>query len=85
MQNSRTETKPGRAGGFTSELAGLNYSLLVQHARLDPGEMTTALGPHLPAHPATVWITILRDPTEMFISQWNYFQLNQKFKMTLGT
>ena len=56
----------------------------MQHARLDPAEMIAALGPDQPGQPATVWITILRDPTEMFISQWNYFQFKKKFNMTLG-
>ena len=46
--------------------------------------MVAALGPNPPRQPRIVWLTVLRDPTEVFLSQWEYYQLQKHYNMTLG-
>ena len=56
----------------------------MQHSRLAPAQMVAALGPSPPRQPGIVWLTVLRDPTEVFLSQWEYYQLQKHYNMTLG-
>ena len=32
----------------------------------------------------TVYITMIRDPVDIFVSAWEYYKLNGNYKMTLG-
>ena len=32
----------------------------------------------------TVYITIIRDPVDIFVSSWDYYKLDGNYKMTLG-
>ena len=60
------------------ELAGMNYSLLCMHTRFNKHNMEQVMGK------GTVYVTILRDPVDMFESQYEYFGLEKRFGMTLG-
>ena len=32
----------------------------------------------------TVYITMIRDPVDIFVSEWDYYKLDGNYKMTLG-
>ena len=32
----------------------------------------------------TVYITMIRDPVDIFVSAWDYYKLGGSYKMTLG-
>ena len=32
----------------------------------------------------TVYITMIRDPVDIFVSSWDYYKLDRTYKMTLG-
>ena len=32
----------------------------------------------------TVYITMIRDPVDIFVSAWDYYKLNGNYKMTIG-
>ena len=60
------------------EMAGMNYSLLCLHTRFNKREMEDLMGE------GTAYVTMLRDPVDMFESQYGYYKLERKFGVSLG-
>ena len=60
------------------EKAGISYSLLCLHVRFNKPEMEAVLGP------GTAYVTMLRDPVDVFESQYGYYGLQGFYGMSIG-
>ena len=56
----------------------MEYSLLCLHVRFNKPEMEAVMGP------GTVYISMLRDPVDVFESQYGFFGLQGFYGMTIG-
>ena len=56
----------------------MHYSLLCLHTVFDKTEMEKVMGD------GTTYITILRDPVDVFESQYSFFHLAEFYGMSLG-
>ena len=54
-------------------------SILCLHTRFDKLEMEMVMG-----GPDTVFVTMLRDPVDVFESQWQFYGLHQHYGMGIG-
>ena len=64
--------------GTPWEQAGMEYNILCLHTRWNEKEMVDVMGN------GTKYITILRDPVDLFESQWGFYNFDQKYGMSLG-
>ena len=60
------------------EKAKMNYSILCLHTRYDREEMDKVMGDK------AYYVTMLRDPIQVFESQYSYYKLGEQFGMNLG-
>ena len=58
--------------------AGMNYSLLCLHTVFDGSEMEAVMGPR------TSYVTMLRDPIEVFESQYSFYDFSGFYGISLG-
>lgn len=56
---------------------GFEYNILAHHSRLNYSEMRALMPPD------TIFITIIRDPVELFESMFSYYKLENYYKMKL--
>ena len=56
----------------------MSYSMLALHTRYNQQEMEDVLGE------GAIFITMLRDPVDVFESQWAYFGFGGFYGMTIG-
>ena len=56
----------------------MNYSILCLHTRYDREEMDKVMGDK------AYFVTMLRDPIQVFESQYSYYKLGEQFGMNLG-
>ena len=54
---------------------------IVCHIRFDYAKLSRLMG----ERPRTVYLTIMRDPVDIFVSAWHYYKLGGSYKLTLGT
>ena len=64
--------------GSPWEKAGLEYDIMALHTRYNRGELRAVMG-----NTAT-YVTMLRDPVDLFESAYEYYRMYRKFGMTLG-
>ena len=57
----------------------VEYSILCLHARWDYQEMERVMGKG-----ESTYITMLRDPVDVFESQWEYYKHEKAYGMTIG-
>ena len=57
----------------------MSYSILCLHTRFNKKEMERVMGGN------TVYVTMLRDPVDVFESQYGYYKLEKQFGMSLGS
>ena len=57
----------------------MSYSILCLHTRFNKKEMEKVMGDN------TVYVTMLRDPVDVFESQYGYYKLEKQFGMSLGS
>ena len=60
------------------ERAGLKYSIMALHTRYQRRQMMEVMGP------GAKFITMLRDPVDVFESAYIYYRMFVKYNMTLG-
>jgi hypothetical protein len=60
------------------EKAGMSYSLLCLHVRFNKPEMEAVLGP------GTAFVTMLRDPVDVFESQYGFMGFEDFYGMSIG-
>ena len=60
------------------ERAGLHYSIMALHTRYQRRQMEEVMGA------GAKFVTMLRDPVEMFESAYIYYRMFVKYNMTLG-
>ena len=60
------------------EDAGMNYSILCVHTRFNGDQMEKVMGKD------AVFLTMLRDPVDVFESQYDYYGLYKKYGMSIG-
>ena len=60
------------------ERAGMQYSIMALHTRFQRRQMMEVMGP------GVKFITMLRDPVDMFESAYIYYRMFVKYNMTLG-
>ena len=60
------------------ERAKMNYSIMALHTRYNRKEMKNVMGPD------TKYITMLRDPVDLFESAYVYYRMISSYNMTLG-
>ena len=58
--------------------AGMNYSLLCLHTVFDGSEMEAVMGPR------TSYVTMLRDPIEVYESQYSFYNFRRFYGLSLG-
>ena len=58
--------------------AGLEYDVLALHARYDREKIQAVMGDN------AKYVTMLRDPVDLFESAYEYYRMYRKFGMTLG-
>jgi len=63
--------------GTPWQIAGLHYNLFCLHNRWNGPEVDKLMGRIKNEKP--IYFTILRDPVDLFISLWDYLQLNKKY------
>ena len=56
-----------------------DYNILCMHTRFNNVEMEAVMGKD------TAYVTMLRDPIDVFESQWQFYGLQGHFGMTIGT
>ena len=56
----------------------MKYDIMALHTRYNRKQMEQVMGPN------TRFITILRDPVDMFESAYVYYRLGTSYNMTLG-
>ena len=56
----------------------MNYSIMCLHTRFNKKEMEKVMGDN------TSYVTMLRDPIEVFESQFSYYDLEKHYGMSLG-
>ena len=56
----------------------MSYSILCLHTRFNRKEMERVMGDN------TVYFTMLRDPVDVFESQYGYYKLEKQFGISLG-
>ena len=49
-------------------------------ARFDYSKLSTLMG----GRNSTVYLTIMRDPVDIFVSEWFYYRLDGRYSMSLG-
>ena len=59
-------------------MAGMNYSMLCLHTRFNRQEMEAVM------REGTTYVTMLRDPVDVFESQYGYYGLGGFFGMSIG-
>ena len=58
----------------------MSYSILCLHTRWDYLEMEKVMG----EAEKTTYITMLRDPVDVFESQWEYYKHEKLYGMSIG-
>ena len=58
--------------------AGLEYDVLALHARYDREKIQAVMGDN------AKYVTMLRDPVDLFESAYEYYKMYRKYGMTLG-
>ena len=74
----------GGALSDASDLVGIeyenvSYNIFCNHGKFDYPQMSKVMG----SREKTKYITMIRDPVELFISAW-YYSIHKGYKMTLG-
>ena len=60
------------------EKAGMSYSLLCLHVRFNKPEIEAVMGT------GTAYVTMLRDPVDVFESQYGFMGLKDFYGMSIG-
>ena len=50
------------------------------HIRFDYAKLSELMG----ERPRTVYLTIMRDPVDIFVSSWHYYRLDNAYGMSIG-
>ena len=58
--------------------AGLEYDIMALHARYNREKIQAVMGKD------AKYVTMLRDPVDLFESAYEYYKMDSKFGMTLG-
>ena len=58
--------------------AGLEYDIMALHARYNREKIQAVMGDN------AKYVTMLRDPVDLFESAYEYYRMYRKFGMTLG-
>ena len=61
------------------EYENVSYNIFCNHGKFDYPQMSKVMG----SRERTKYITMIRDPVELFISAW-YYSIHKGYKMTLG-
>ena len=64
--------------GTPWEQAGMEYDIMALHTRYNGQEVTNLMGSH------AKYVTMLRDPVDLFESAYEYYKMYRKYGMTLG-
>ena len=64
--------------GTPWDLAGMEYDILALHARYNRRKIQAVMGED------AKYVTMLRDPVDLFESAYEYYRMYRKFGMTLG-
>lgn len=61
------------------EYENVSYNIFCNHGKFDYPQMSKVMG----SRETTKYITMIRDPVELFISAW-YYSIHKEYKLTLG-
>ena len=61
------------------EYENVSYNIFCNHGKFDYPQMSKVMG----SRERTKYITMIRDPVELFISAW-YYSIHKGYEMTLG-